>query len=775
MGAANYLGDTASAKLAADYLMGSGGLLPNYGTLNNNSGFNSIGLRWVAKFMKDRNLQNNYLAWLQFNANYAFRNRRSSDNLSWCQLAFPTPSGNLDSWSCVDAVVDLQVVPPSFPYTSVASENGTVNFSTPVDVAFGINGNDAYQYGVAGNITFSTTNFGDPNFGAVKAGYCAAFTQCALENGSTNFTVPVAAAFGAQGKYNFNPTAFGTVTFNTATFGDPISNVAKAGYYMPYMFCAADGQSSTFTSPTYVAYGANGQYSFKTNFTGTVTFNTATFGDPIPGTAKLGYYRPATIPPALGIANASFETPRVGVSGSQYNPAGGSWTFNNNSGIQANGSMWGGPPAPSGTQTAFLQIYNATNVGSISQTIGFGSPGVYTLSFNAALMAPPHNAAILLQLLVDNTVVGTYLPTTTTSFTAYATSFNIAMAGNHIVQFLAVGTAADSTVFIDGLGLSGVANTSFETPSVAGSFWYNPPKATWNFISNSGIQANGSSWGAPNAPAGTQTAFLQIQNGTNNGSMWQMVFCTAGNHTLSFRSALRSINNGAISINVVVDGAVVGTYSPTTTNSFTSYTTSPFNVVATGYHSVQFNSIGNTAVDASVFIDAVNINPPPYVSLTSPTNNAVFTAANLVNLTANITANGSILNGVGFYANGSLIAQVNSPYTYAWSTAPAGPSTVFARLLFNGTNTIDTLAVNISVTNPPPAAVGIGFSTDGSNLLISGTGLPNRPYYLNVASNLSPPVVWTLLLTNQSNASGNILFTNLALTNAQQFFRLSAP
>jgi hypothetical protein len=88
---------------------------------------------------------------------------------------------------------------------------------------------------------------------------------------------------------------------------------------------------------------------------------------------------------------------------------------------------------------------------------------------------------------------------------------------------------------------------------------------------------------------------------------------------------------------------------------------------------------------------------------------------------------------------------------------------------------MDTLPINISVTNPPPAAVGIGFSTDGSSLLISGTGLPNRAYYLNVASNLIPPVVWTPLLTNQSNASGNILFTNLALTNAQQFFRLSAP
>jgi hypothetical protein len=180
-------------------------------------------------------------------------------------------------------------------------------------------------------------------------------------------------------------------------------------------------------------------------------------------------------------------------------------------------------------------------------------------------------------------------------------------------------------------------------------------------------------------------------------------------------------------------------------------------------------------VDASVFIDAVSINPLPSVSLTSPANNAVFSAANPINLTANAAAVGNSINGVGFYANNNLIAQVKAPYAYAWSNAPAGPSAVFARLLFNGTNTMDSSAVTISVTNPPPVAVGIGLSTDGLSLRIQGTGLPNRPYYLNVSSNLVPPVVWSPLLTSQADASGGILFTNPAPTNAQEFFRLSAP
>ena len=40
-----------------------------------------------------------------------------------------------------------------------------------------------------------------------------------------------------------------------------------------------------------MAYGANGVYVFRNNLTGTVVFNNATFGDPISGVAKKGYYR----------------------------------------------------------------------------------------------------------------------------------------------------------------------------------------------------------------------------------------------------------------------------------------------------------------------------------------------------------------------------------------------------------------------------------------------------------------------------------------------------
>ena len=608
IGAADYLGDVTNAELAANFLMGDGGLMPDYGEANNNSGFNSIAIRWTAKFMKDHNLENNYLAWLQYNANTAFRIRNSS-NLSWCSWEFPTPSGTLDDWSCLSSVVALQDVPPSFPYTYLAAENGTVNFSTPVDVAFGIDGNYFYQYARAGNITFNTATFGDPYFDVAKEGFYTPFTECAAENGSYTFTVPVEAAFGAGSNYAYNVGVSGTVTFNDATFGDPDPGVVKAGYYMPYTFCAMEGQTNTFTSPTDLAFGANGNYNFKSNFTGTIVFNITNFGDPDYGVVKSGYFRPVSVPPASGVTNNSFETPGVGANNYLYNPTGGSWAFSGDSGVQANGSAWGAPTAPSGTQTAFLQISDGANNGTISAPVTFGFAGTYTLSFEAALRASPHNGAISLNVLVDGTVVGTYSPATTNSFTAYTTSpFSISTAGNHTVEFTAVGTATDSTVFVDSVGMTGLANPSFETPDVGtDGYEYNPGGGSWTFSSDTGIGANGSPWDAPTAPAGTQFAFVQIQNGTDNGSFSQMCFCTAGTHTVSFEAALRGSNNGSISLNVLVDGTVVGTYSPTTTTSFTSYMTSSFTTISAANHTVEFEAVGTTAVDATVFIDSVSL------------------------------------------------------------------------------------------------------------------------------------------------------------------------
>ena len=112
IGAANFLGHTNDALLAADFLMKNlcvDGLLPAYRQDGDPGGFNGIGVRWLAKFMRQRGLESRYQPWLQRNADAAWNARRKSDGLIWSRWPAPTPERNLFSWSCSSAVVLLQV------------------------------------------------------------------------------------------------------------------------------------------------------------------------------------------------------------------------------------------------------------------------------------------------------------------------------------------------------------------------------------------------------------------------------------------------------------------------------------------------------------------------------------------------------------------------------------------------------------------------------------------------------------------------------------------
>ena len=114
IGAANFFNQTAVATAAALYTknsMGSGGLLPQYGIENNNSGFNAIFYRWMMRFVKDKGLLSTYQSWLQANADAAWNARRTSDNLSWCQWLQQTPATNLFSWDCIASLEAIDAMP----------------------------------------------------------------------------------------------------------------------------------------------------------------------------------------------------------------------------------------------------------------------------------------------------------------------------------------------------------------------------------------------------------------------------------------------------------------------------------------------------------------------------------------------------------------------------------------------------------------------------------------------------------------------------------------
>ncbi len=127
-------------------------------------------------------------------------------------------------------------------YTWCADEGGTCSLSVASDVAFGANGNFNYRYGITGTITANNATFppNDPAPGVVKSAYYKVsgtrtgpdgYTWCADELGTCSFTRAVDVAYGANGSFSYKYGVTGTIRFENATFGDPASGLAKAGYY----------------------------------------------------------------------------------------------------------------------------------------------------------------------------------------------------------------------------------------------------------------------------------------------------------------------------------------------------------------------------------------------------------------------------------------------------------------------------------------------------------------------------------------------------------------
>jgi subtilase family serine protease len=312
-----------------------------------------------------------------------------------------------------------------------------------------------------------------------------------------------------------------------------------------------------------------------------------------------------------GPQQGGFEAPNVGTGtygAFQYNPSGTAWTFSDGSGVAGNGSGFtaGNPNAPEGTQVAFLQGY-----GTASQTVTFAG-GVYSVSFRAAQRGNGNFSSQTFQVLIDSNVVGTFTPAGT-SYTAFTTSPFAVTPGSHTLTF--VGTdpdGQDNTAFLDQVQLTllaGALDPGFEKPSVGtgtyGAFQYQPSGSPWTFGAGAGVAGNGSGFtsGNPNAPDGTQVAFLQ-----GFGSASQSVSFAAGTYSLSFRAAQRGNGNASSqTFQVLVDGTVRGTFTPTDTN-YATFTTSSFTFSTAGAHTITFVGIDPDGLDNTAFIDSVRLN-----------------------------------------------------------------------------------------------------------------------------------------------------------------------
>lgn len=166
----------------------------------------------------------------------------------------------------------FEVTNGSFMPVTLASESGRAAF---VPINRGRDFFDRFAHGAEAN-TLSTTTWNRYSVGAL---------QCAMRLDIT----AVASATDPT------PTALRFQYFRGGvrqTLEVPLTTGPDIGLPPGYVRVAVENQSYTFFGLNDVAYGTNGFYSFRSGVTGTITFNNQTFGDPLVGTRKFGYFRP---------------------------------------------------------------------------------------------------------------------------------------------------------------------------------------------------------------------------------------------------------------------------------------------------------------------------------------------------------------------------------------------------------------------------------------------------------------------------------------------------
>lgn len=142
-------------------------------------------------------------------------------------------------------------------------------------------------------------------------------------------------------------------------------------------------------------------------------------------------------------------------------------------------------------------------------------------------------------------------------------------------------------------------NHGFEEPAIGADFKHNPTGGSWSFRQNSGICGNGSAFGAPTAPEGTQVGFLQ-----GASDITQFVSLPAGTYKLSCYTACRGEGSFDQALEIYVNDIKVGETIYPRTIAFVKGESATF-TVGEGIHLIEMRTINNA--DKTIFLDEIKI------------------------------------------------------------------------------------------------------------------------------------------------------------------------
>jgi len=184
-----------------------------------------------------------------------------------------------------------------------------------------------------------------------------------------------------------------------------------------------------------------------------------------------------------------------------------------------------------------------------------------------------------------------------------------------------------------------VSDYGFESPAVAnGAFDLAPTGSGWTFSnsgqSNSGILGPSSS--LPAAPQGTQEAYIQSSGSISHAlsssvsGVWTVTFYACG--------GLSDIEG----VNVSIDSTKIGTVTPSSQSSYSSFTYLTTSVLSSGSHTLTFAGTNNAL--SGMFLDDVQVSVGPPSAPPAPTGLSATAGVNSVSLNWSASAGAASYN-----------------------------------------------------------------------------------------------------------------------------------
>jgi hypothetical protein len=166
-------------------------------------------------------------------------------------------------------------------------------------------------------------------------------------------------------------------------------------------------------------------------------------------------------------------------------------------------------------------------------------------------------------------------------------------------------------------------------------------------------------------------------------------------------------------------------------------------------------------------------NPPPVISLTSPTNGAIFTEPASIMLAAAVIPNGHTVTQVQFYNGASLLSTVaTSPYTFSWNGVSSGTYALSAKAIYDAGSTVNSSAATVTVAaGRPLSGLALQIQTGiGGSFVLSVLGQPGQVYNVLSSQDLS---AWTNIGAMTLDPAGSGRFTDPMVTHPpRKYYRL---